>query len=325
MEKSSVLAALEKFFRKPLVSYFSLIIYTCIVICITVLTLYLSLFPQTFHRTSPVQKTLTQLQTGPSDTGLTEVNTPQPDISYSPLDQEITNESTGSASVILHGPRDKKQIALTFDAEMTDFMREQLKSGRLKSSFDKTIIDILNQTNTKATIFLTGIWIELYPDITKNLAKNQLIELGSHSYADYSFSGQCYGLQQITPSQQIEQVGATELLLKIYGGIENKIFRFPGGCYSPDSLDLIHSVNDFVVHWDVNGNDGFNNNTQQIINNVINNTQNGSIIILHVNGPPNAPKTAEALPVIIQTLKAKGFEFVKVSELLGFTPETRIN
>ncbi len=44
---------------------------------------------------------------------------------------------------------------------------------------------------------------------------------------------------------------------------------------------------------------------------------NGSIILLHMNGTPTAPKTAEALPMIISTLKARGYEFVKVSELLG--------
>lgn len=222
-----------------------------------------------------------------------------------------------SANVILHGPRDKKRIALTFDAEMTDGMKANLLSGRVKSSYDKRIIDTLNQTHTKATLFLTGMWIELYPDATKEFASNPLFELGSHSYSDTSYHGFCYGLQQIPSTLAVEEIGATEKLLREHAGIDNRLFRFPGGCYTPDDVKLVNEANDIVVHWDVVGADGFNNNTNQIIHNVVDNVQNGSIIILHMNGEPTAPKTAEALVTIISALKDRGYEFVKVSELLG--------
>jgi len=51
---------------------------------------------------------------------------------------------------------------------------------------------------------------------------------------------------------------------------------------------------------------------------VIYKTTNGSIIVLHMNGAPNAPRTADTLFEIIEQLKNKGFEFVKLSELLEF-------
>ena len=230
---------------------------------------------------------------------------------------------TESANVIFHGPRDKKKIALTFDAEMTDSMKANVISGRVKSSYDRRITDILTQTNTKATLFLTGMWIELYPKETRELSDNPLFELGSHSYADTSYHGYCYGLKQIPSTLAIEEIGSTEKLLREHAGIDNRLFRFPGGCYTPDDVKLVNLANDDVVHWDISGADGFNNNTAQIVKNIVDNTQNGSIIILHMNGAPTAPKTAEALPQIITKLKAKGFEFVKVNELLGFPPETR--
>ena len=228
-----------------------------------------------------------------------------------------------SANVIFHGPRDKKRIAITFDAEMTDGMKANVLSGIVKSSYDKRIVEILNKTNTKATLFLTGMWIELYPKETKELSDNPLFELGSHSYADTSYHGYCYGLKQIPSTLAIEEIGSTEKLLREHAGIDNRLFRFPGGCYTPDDVKLVNRANDDVVHWDVSGADGFNNNSSQIVRNVVDNVQNGSIIILHMNGAPTAPKTAEALPQIISKLKAKGFEFVKVNELLGFPPETR--
>lgn len=235
----------------------------------------------------------------------------------SPYDNRSIGESTPSANVIFHGPRDKKKIALTFDAEMTDRMKAALVSGKVKSSYDKRIVDILNQTKTKATLFLTGLWIELYPDVTKELSNNPLFELGSHSYTDSSFYGFCYGLKQISNTVKFEDVGATEKLLREHAGIDNKLFRFPGGCYTPADVKLINEAGDTVVHWDVSGVDGFNKDANQIVNNILDKTQNGSIIILHMNGEPTAPKTAEALPRVIEALKKKGFEFVKVTELLG--------
>ena len=238
----------------------------------------------------------------------------------SPYDERAVGTATEAAQVIFHGPRDKKNIALTFDAEMTDKMRSNLLSKRVKSSYNKRIIDILNQENTKATLFLTGMWIELYPDVTTELSRNPLFELGSHSYSDTSFHGFCYGLYQIPKTLAIEEIGSAEKLLREYAGIDNRLFRFPGGCYTPQDVALVHQTGDTVVHWDVRGSDGFNNNTAQIEKNVIDNTQNGSIIILHMNGAPTAPKTAEALPKIISTLKTKGFSFVTVSELLGLPP-----
>ncbi len=230
---------------------------------------------------------------------------------------------TVSADVIFHGPRDKKRIAITFDAEMTDGMKADLLSGKVQTSYNKKIIDILNQTQTKATLFLTGLWIELYPKETEELAKNQLFEFGSHSYTDSSYYGFCYGLKQLPSTLRIEDVGATEKLLREHAHIDNRLFRFPGGCYTPDDVKLVNQADDTVVHWDIAGNDGFNTNTYQIVHNVIDNVQNGSIIVLHMNGAPTSPNTAEALPEIISSLKAKGFEFVKVNELLDLPPESK--
>lgn len=254
-------------------------------------------------------------------------NTDESHTLYTERGSPYDNRTLGneSANVIFHGDRNSKQIAITFDAEMTDGMKADVVSGKVKISYDKRITDVLIQTHTKATLFLTGMWIELYPEITQELSANPLFELGSHSYTDSSYAGFCYGLKQLPPTVRIEEIGATEKLLREHAHIDNRLFRFPGGCYTPDDVKLVNSANDTVVHWDVIGADGFNANTNQIIHNVVDNTQNGSIIVLHMNGMPTAPKTADALPQIISQLKAKGFVFVKVSELLHMPAEVRAN
>ena len=228
--------------------------------------------------------------------------------------------------VVFHGLREKKLIALTFDADMTPWMEYLLQSGKVKSYYDKNIVSLLQKTQTKATFFLTGMWIELYPQPTRDLAANPLFEIGNHSYSHPSFDGFCFGLGQIPDSEDEEQVEKTQQLLKTVAQVDGKYFRFPGGCYSQKDLDIVTKLGLTVIHWDVAGEDGFNNSTVSIEQNILNHVQNGSIIVLHLNGPPNAPKTAEALPVIIAALKAKGYEFVKVSELLsGNTVSSAIN
>lgn len=311
-------ALLRKDFRTFIKDFRYHFLYTFFIIFVTSLA-------TSYFLSSSIQKEIRK------DISMAQIKTPLP-----PNDEELYTErgspydnraisATEAATVIFHGPRDKKRIALTFDAEMTDGMRANLISGRVKSSYDKRIIDTLIKTNTKATLFLTGMWIELYPNETAQFSQNPLFELGSHSYTDSSYHGFCYGLRQIPATLRIEEIGATEKLLREHAGIDNRLFRFPGGCYAPDDVKLVNDAQDTVVHWDVSGSDGFNQSASQIARNVIDNVQNGSIIILHMNGEPTSPKTAEALPVIISTLKAKGYEFVKVNELLNLPAESRTN
>lgn len=218
--------------------------------------------------------------------------------------------------VITHGPKDQKEIALTFDADMTFGMDRNLHTGVVSSYINRDLINILINTQTPATLFLTGLWIQDYPEDTKLLASNPLFELANHSYSHPTFEGDCYGLPTLGPLSMEEEIDLTQQLLKEYTGVDNTYFRFPGGCVSPEAVEYLKSKGMQVVHWDTVGDDGFNDDTDAIIHNVLDHVQNGSIIVMHMNGYPNDPKTSEALPTIISTLKDRGYTFVKVSELL---------
>ncbi len=218
--------------------------------------------------------------------------------------------------IIFHGSRNEKKVALTFDADMTPFMKEQVISGHVHSHYDSQLIAKLEKSQTKATLFLTGMWIEMYPDVAEKLAANTLFELGNHSYSHPAFSGYCYGLRPIPSGEEQQEISKTQQLLYNLTKTENRLFRFPGGCYSQKDIDMLHDEEIVGIQWDVVGGDGFNNDAQNIADNVINNVQNGSIIVMHMNGYPNDPKTTEALSTIITNVKGRGFEFVTVSELL---------
>ncbi|HEX7042444.1 MAG TPA: polysaccharide deacetylase family protein [Patescibacteria group bacterium] len=218
--------------------------------------------------------------------------------------------------LISHGSRTIPKIALTFDADMTYGMEDLLHSGKVKSYYDEHLINVLKTNNTKATFFLTGLWIETYPKIAQNLAQNPLFELANHSYDHKAFDGYCYGLRPIDNGGEKMEVEKTQDLLKNLG-VSNKYFRFPGGCYSQKDLDILSSLGMTGVQWDTAGVDGFNDNKESIENNILDHVQNGSIIVMHMNGYPNEPVTAGATADLIFKLRQRGFEFVTLSELLS--------
>ena len=219
-------------------------------------------------------------------------------------------------SIILHGSREQRRIAFTFDADMTPHMRELQRSGKVKTWYNAQIIEILRQSKTPATLFLTGMWIELYPQEAASLAGDPLFELGNHSYSHPSFQGYCYGLTRSADSQDEAEINLTQLELYHLTHKFNTLFRFPGGCSDTTSQQNVTKAGLQAIGWDVAGGDGYLRSTVALEQNVLSQVKNGSIIVLHLHGGPFAPKTAEALPMIITNLKLRGFTFVTVSQLL---------
>ncbi|GEM86477.1 polysaccharide deacetylase family protein [Meiothermus granaticius] len=239
-----------------------------------------------------------------------------------------------AAGVITHGPRTAARIALTFDADMTPGMRENLRSGRVKAYNDPRIYAILEREGVKATFFLSGMWIEEYPTQTKALAQNPLFELANHSYSHPGFAQPCYGLPSVplTPlwgeektrldleQAKTQQVLQTQALLERVAGVKNRYFRFPGGCASPADIALVERLGLEVIGWDAAGEDGGQKDPAVIVGHVLSRVHNGSIIVLHCHGGPKLPATSAALAQLIPALRARGFTFVKLSELLSGNP-----
>jgi peptidoglycan/xylan/chitin deacetylase (PgdA/CDA1 family) len=225
----------------------------------------------------------------------------------------------GSDKIIWHGPTDNsKEIALTFDADMTPVMVDWLHEGEVQTYNDTRITDYLVQHNIKATFFLTGLWIESYPDATKELADNSLFELENHSYSHPSMAGDCFGQPQVPQSQYPFEIQKTQQLIQQYTHQTPKYFRFPGGCYDQADLELVRKEGLITVHWSDVADDGFNDNEEQVIQNVLSEASPGGIIVMHMGSPDtNVPQTANALPTIITTLQKEGYTFVTVNDLLN--------
>lgn len=231
---------------------------------------------------------------------------------------KLLPEAASTALVVVeHGPRTKRQIALTFDADMTPEMRFMLDRGLVKSWYNRAIKETLDQDQVKATVFLGGLWTKTYPKEAKQLAEDPLLEIGNHSYNHYAFSTACFGLPFLGEPKETDDVAAAQKIITATTGVAPKYFRFPGGCYERISLRSVVGLGLSIIHWDVAAGDGFNKNTDLIVRNVENRVQNGSIVAFHLHDGGYAPKTNDALKRIIPDLRKRGFEFVKVSELLA--------
>src|SRR6516164_657594 len=214
-----------------------------------------------------------------------------------------------------HAATNQKVVALTFDADMTFKMFNELKSGKIASWYNQRVIATLREEHVPATLFLAGLWIERYPAVTQDLSTDPLFEIGNHSYSHPGFRSPCYGLGSVQKSNQAAEVKRTDELLKRYSRSYKKYFRFPGLCFDASDVERIEAQDYTVIGGDVYAGDGFEKSATKIVSNVLAHVRSGSIVILHMHGGPNAPRTADALPDIIKKFRLRGYTFVRVSDL----------
>lgn len=219
--------------------------------------------------------------------------------------------------VVKNGSDKLPWVALTFDADMTPYMAEQLEEGKTTSQYNKKVIEILEAERIPATLFLSGLWIKEYPEETRHFASNPLFELGNHSYSHPAFSKSCFNLPPINDSQKDDEFRLSSEIFEQTVGYKQYLFRFPGGCYTKKDLQLAKKYKMTVIGWSVDGKDAFNTDPEIIFQTVKKEVKNGSILIFHLNGGKNAPKTDIALPRVTSYLREKGYQFVKISQLLA--------
>jgi peptidoglycan-N-acetylglucosamine deacetylase len=218
--------------------------------------------------------------------------------------------------VIFHGPRTRKQIALTFDSNMTDAMLKRLAGHKVKTYANTAVVDELQKTHTPATFFLAGKWVEAYPQLTRRIAADPEFEVASHSWAHEGFRGKCYGLGTVGRADMAADVERSFQVLGHYVPRPTRFFRFPGGCYDTAALDAIAPVGCTVVEYDDVSGDAFGSNPARITADTVKNAKSGSIVVLHIT-EANAPETAIALPAIIRRLRGEGYRLVTLGDLLA--------
>lgn len=186
-----------------------------------------------------------------------------------------------------------KKVALTFDAAWGNEDTEK-------------ILEILNKHKLHVTFFMTGGWVESYPeDVKAILAAGH--DLGNHSENHKNMS-------QLSDDEKKEEIMKVHERVKELTGYEMFLFRPPYGDYDNAVIDVLKNCRYYGIQWDVDSLDWQNKGVDAIIKTVTEhkNLGDGSIILCH-NG---AEYTAEALDTLICALEEQGYEIVPLSELI---------
>lgn len=188
---------------------------------------------------------------------------------------------------------DEKKISISFDAAWG------------AEDFSK-IMEILDKHNVKTTFFMTGEWVEKYPECVKTLVEKGH-DLGNHSASHPDMT-------TLTKEKQREQILEVHNAVKELTGYEMELFRPPYGAYNNEVVRTCYEVGYYPIQWNVDSLDWKDLSASEIINKVCNHKELdcGSIILCH-NG---AKHTAEALDEMLTNLKNQGYEIVPISQLI---------
>ncbi len=196
----------------------------------------------------------------------------------------------------------KKVIALTFD-------------GGASNAADKKILQVLEEKQAVATFFFTGKFAEMYPDTVKTIAAKYPI--GNHSYDHPEFT-------KLTDAKVNEQLTKGEAaIVKASGGVTPvPFFRFPYGNRNAHAIQLVNKQCYVPFRWTIDtlGWDGTGkgNTAAKITDLVLSKATPGGIVLMHQGDHPTDHSTldADALPAMIDGLRAKGYELVTLADAL---------
>ena len=196
-------------------------------------------------------------------------------------------------------PHGKKEVALTFDACET----------KTPSHFDPVILDYLVTNKIPATFFVSAKFALRNPSRLAEVSRYPFIEIENHSYHHNIH------MERLPKDKVIKEIASTQDIIEKTTAVKTKYFRFPAGNYDKKTLATVERMGYKVVHWSfASGDPDKNLAAERIIKWVLKAVKPGSILIFHING--RGYTTPKTLPVIVESLKKRGFSFVRLDEVL---------
>ncbi|WP_230398792.1 polysaccharide deacetylase family protein [Novisyntrophococcus fermenticellae] len=188
---------------------------------------------------------------------------------------------------------EKHQVSLTFD----------LTWGNENT---REILDILSARQVKATFFVTGDWVDSYPEEVKRIYEE------GHDVGNSSESHR--NMIPLTDMQCQQEILSLHNKVKELTGHEMYLFRAPFGDYDNQVIASAKSCGYYSIKWDVDSLDWKDYGVDSIVQTVTQNKHldNGSIILCH----NDAKYTAKALDSLIDNLQKQGYELVPLSQMM---------
>lgn len=184
-------------------------------------------------------------------------------------------------------------VALTFDAAWGD---EDLAD----------ILTILEAHDAKVTFFVSGDWVDKYPDAI------QAIHAAGHELANHGTNHK--HMPNLSENDRMEEI--MECHRRVYALTQTNMtaFRAPYSDWNDAVVSTAKACGYSSINQNVDSVDWKDYGTDSIIETVMNDPDlgNGAIILLH-NG---ATYTRDALDTLLSRLEAEGYSFVRISDLI---------
>jgi peptidoglycan/xylan/chitin deacetylase (PgdA/CDA1 family) len=187
----------------------------------------------------------------------------------------------------------KKVVALTFDDAPTQYTDD--------------VLGILQKKEVKGTFYVIGQNAEKFSDKMKDIIA------GGHELGNHSYSHQ----RMVFKSQKFihDEIEKTNTLIRDAGYAGEITFRPPNGKKFLSLPWYLSNHNIKNIMWDVEPDTYFSGNADAIAKYTIENTKPGSIVLMHPFCKDECLADREALPKIIDELRAEGYSFVTISQL----------
>jgi len=187
---------------------------------------------------------------------------------------------------------DEKRISISFDAAWG-------------IEYTEDILRILKERDIKTTFFLVGFWIDAHPEMVKKIASFGH-EIGNHSTTHPNMS-------KLSEAQIRTEIDITQSKIeKLAPDRAVRLLRPPYGAYNNRLITICRDMDFQVIQWDVDSLDWKEYGSEHMFRQVTQKVKKGSIVLFH----NNAKYIADALPLILDDLIARGYEIVPISELI---------
>lgn len=170
-------------------------------------------------------------------------------------------------------------------------------------------LQILADKNVPATFFVVGYRVNHAPDVVRAIAD------GGHLLGNHSFWHRY--MDTVSPVRLAWEIAATNEAIEAAAGVTPSWFRAPAGRLDDRVSGALAQAGMRSALWTVDPQDWRSDATaESIVARTMAEVRPGAVVVLH-DGGGDRSATVQALPALIDRLRAEGYGFVTLDELGG--------
>jgi peptidoglycan/xylan/chitin deacetylase (PgdA/CDA1 family) len=197
----------------------------------------------------------------------------------------------------------RKVIALTFDA-----------CGTHNSGYNAELIEYLRREKLRATLFVTGLWIEKNKQLFLELARDPLFEIENHGLLHHACSITGRTRYGVIPTRDIsaviDEMELNARKIEELTGRRPVFFRSATAFADEASVRIAERLGMELVSYEILSGDAMKATAKKMTSNIIKGAKRGSVVIMHFHRPEW--REVDALKAAIPVLRAKGYTFDKL-------------